>query len=351
MKKKILIAPLNWGLGHATRCIPIINALLTHGFTPIIASDGAALALLIKEFPELLAVELPSYNIHYSKTGRALKYKLLNNAPTILKAIRAEQKMVRQLVEEHQIDGLISDNRFGVYHNALPSVYITHQLRVLSGSTTWLSTKLHEFYIKRFQECWVPDSPGIPNLSGKMGHKNHTMPKVKYLGPLSRFEKKPGPLLYEVMILLSGPEPQRSQLEKIVRNEFKDYQGRVLLVRGVIEPKQQAVTSGNLTVYNFMTSSLLEKSLNASQLIISRSGYTTLMDLAKLEKEAFFIPTPGQFEQLYLAKEMTKNKWAASCMQKDFSIAKLSNLTAYSGLKAISHKPDFKILFQLFERK
>ena len=83
--KRILVAPLNWGLGHATRCIPIIRALKAHNFEPVIASDGAALQLLKKEFPDLEHVELPSYNITYPKNGKRFKSKLISETPDDLK--------------------------------------------------------------------------------------------------------------------------------------------------------------------------------------------------------------------------------------------------------------------------
>lgn len=351
MKKKILIAPLNWGLGHATRCIPIINALLQHNFIPVLASDGAALSLLRKEFPDLETLELPSYNITYSKKGYFLKFKLLKDSPKIIKTIRQEQNVIKSIVKTHTIDGIISDNRFGVYHKDLPSVFITHQLKVLSGNTTWLSTKLHQKTIKRFDECWVPDNLGQPNLSGRMGHIENPMLNIKYIGPLSRFQKTSSKSAYDIMVLLSGPEPQREILEKKLLEVFKNYKGKVLFVKGVVEDEQTVQESGNLTIYNFMTTDLLEKSLNSSRLIISRSGYTTIMDLAKLGKKAFFIPTPGQFEQGYLAKRMHENNLAPFCKQDDFSLEKLKDIDNFKGLEAFDDAPNFKELFHLFEGK
>ncbi len=351
MKKNILIAPLNWGLGHATRCIPIINALLQHNFTPIIASDGAALSLLNKEFPYLKYLELPSYNISYAKKGNNLKLKLLTDTPKILKTIRAEQNATKIIVETHQIDGIISDNRFGVYHKDVPSAYITHQLKVLSGNTTWLSTKIHQKTIQRFNECWVPDTLVQPHLSGSMGHIEDNGLNIKYIGPLSRFQKTENEFDYDIMVLLSGPEPQRGILEEKLLMEFKNYDGQVLFVKGIIEEKQIVNISGNITIYNFMTTELLQKSLNSSKLIVARSGYTTIMDLAKLGKKAFFIPTPGQFEQEYLAREMTKNNFAPSCDQEVFNLGKLSNISEFSGLETITCETDFKELFKLFERE
>lgn len=351
MKKKILVAPLNWGLGHATRCIPIVNALLVHNFEPILASDGSALELLKKEFPALTCLQLPGYNINYSKKGQSLKLKLLKDSPKIIKAVKEEKKATKRMVETHKIDGIISDNRFGVYCNLVPSVFITHQLQVLSGNTTWLSTKLHQKIIRKFDECWVPDTIGSPNLSGKLGHTHPSNMVVKYIGPLSRFQKLACDIRYDIMVLLSGPEPQRSILEQKLLMEFQTYKGKVLFVKGIIEKESTREEVGRMTIHNYLIGSELEKALNESSLIVSRSGYTTLMDLAKLGKKAYFIPTPGQFEQDYLANRLRENGFVPSCNQDEFNLQKLKEVSHYKGLEAFDCNVNYKRLFQLFKGK
>lgn len=348
MKKRILVAPLNWGLGHATRCIPIIQALKKHDFLPIIASDGFALELLKKEFPELIFLELPSYDIKYSKKGKSFKLKLLKDSPRILKTIKAEKKLVSQLIKQYNISGIISDNRFGVYNKYVPSVFITHQLQVLSGSTTRLSTKLHEKIIKKFHECWVPDQKGELNLSGQLGHVDTTSIKTKYIGPLSRFEKKDFSIKYDLMVLLSGPEPQRSLLEDKLLKLLKKYSGKVLFVKGLIEETVTKEKQGSIKIINFLTTEELERAINKSNLVLSRSGYTTLMDLAKLDKKAFFIPTPGQFEQEYLAERLHDLMIVPSCNQEEFTLDKLKLVNEFKGLSAFEYEVNFKKLFSLF---
>ncbi|WP_303318844.1 glycosyltransferase [Flavivirga abyssicola] len=349
MKKRILVAPLNWGLGHATRSIPIIYELIKYGFEPIIASDGVALTLLQKEFPKLSSIELPSYNITYAKKGKHFKLKLIKDSPKLIQAIKAEKKVTKFIVETHGIKGIISDNRLGVYSKKVPSVFITHQLNVLTGSTTWLSTKMHQKIIKKFNVCWVPDTEEDINLSGKLGHINNFEIPTEYIGPLSRFENKHLNIENDLMVLLSGPEPQRTLLEDILFSELKNYTGKVVFVKGTMEKEQTIQIKGNMTIYNFMTSNLLEKTINQSKLILSRSGYTTIMDLAKLNKKAFFIPTPGQFEQEYLAKRLTDLELVPSCNQKDFTLDKLKNTAGFKGLKAFDYNVNFKKLFNLFE--
>jgi len=350
-KKTILVAPLHWGLGHATRCIPIIKALIGNNYKVILASDGAALQLLQKEFPYLEVIVLPSYPITYPKKARNFKWNMLLKFPTILKAISSEKKIIKNLVKEGKIDGIISDNRFGIRSSKIPSVYITHQLNVLTGNTSYFSSKIHQSVIRKFDECWVPDRQGVENLSGKLGHISEPRLKIKYIGLLSRMTKKTVPIKYEVLLLLSGPEPQRTLLEEKLIALFKSSQQKVLLVQGCVENEQKTEQLGNITRYNFMQSKELEFAINESEIVISRSGYTTIMDLEALEKKAFFIPTPGQYEQEYLAKRMEEIKLAPYCLQEEFTIDKLKKIDDYCGFKKKNTSVDYKKLFRLFECK
>lgn len=349
--KRILVAPLNWGLGHATRCIPIIKALIANNFEPVIASDGEALRLLKKEFPKLQALELPSYNITYSKKANSFKLKLIKDSPSLLKTIKREKKVTESLIKSENISGIISDNRFGVRDKNVPSVFITHQLRVLSGSTTWLSSKLHQNIISKFDECWVPDHIGTKNLSGNLGHIEGYQSSIKYLGPLSRFERQDLEKKYNLLVVLSGPEPQRSFLEVKLLDELQSFNGKVCFIKGLIENEQHKTQINHITTYNFMKSQELEKALNESELVLSRSGYTSIMDYAKLEKKAFLIPTPGQFEQEYLAKKFDDEKVAPTCKQKDFKIDMLNEIENYSGFKYLQYDLNYKKLFSLFQGK
>lgn len=349
--KNILVAPLNWGLGHAARCIPIIRKLEENGFTPILASDGVALGLLQKEFPHLQSLELPSYEIEYAKNGADFKWKLIKKSPKMIEAIFAEKKIVKKWISEYNIQGIISDNRLGVYNKKIPSVFITHQLNVLSGKTTWISSKLHQYFIKKFTECWVPDIQENRNLTGKLGHLKKSSLNLKYLGPLSRLEKKELPIKYDLMVILSGPEPQRTFLEEKLIKEIQSFDGKILFIKGIIEPQQKIAQDKNVTFYNFMTSSEIETAFNESEIVLCRSGYTTVMDLAKLQKKAFFIPTPGQFEQEYLAKRLKRNGFLPYVKQDNFIIENLTEVKLYGGLPQLKKEIDWKQLLMLFERE
>ena len=347
--KNILVAPLNWGLGHATRCIPIIRELEKNGFTPILASDGAALQILQKEFPYLQTLTLPSYKIEYAKNAATFKWKLLKNSPKIINAILSEKRLVKKWILEYGLNGIISDNRLGVYSKKIPSVFITHQLTVLSGKTTWISSKLHHYFIKKFTQCWIPDMEEQPNLTGKLGHLKNNKMNLIYLGPLSRLEKKELPIQYDLMVLLSGPEPQRTYLEQKLKNEVQFFTGKVLFIEGAIASEQKTERYQNVTYYNFMTTQELEIAFNESAMVLCRSGYTTIMDLAKLGKKAFFIPTPGQSEQEYLAKRLQRKSFVPYANQEDFVIKNLQEINLYKGLPQLEKNIHWKELFILFE--
>lgn len=346
--KTILIAPLNWGLGHATRCIPIIKALQENNFTPIIASDGIALELLRKEFPYLKTLELPSYQIEYAKNGKNFKWKLIKSLPKMLEAIKEEKRIVKKWIEKHKIDGIISDNRLGVFSKKIPSVFITHQLNVMTGNTTWITSKLHQHIIKKYNACWVPDINSQLNLTGKLGHLENDSLKVRYLGPLSRMHKMALAIQYDLMIILSGPEPQRGMLEAHLTEEVKRFKGKVVFIKGIIESEQVKEQIENVTYYNFMKTRQLEQTFNESKKVLCRSGYTTIMDLVKLNKKAFFIPTPGQYEQIYLAEKLQEEGLVPYATQENFKIEDLSKIDLFKGLPELDITVNWEELFKVF---
>ena len=347
--KNILVAPLNWGLGHATRCIPIINALIENGFNPILASDGTALTLLKKEFPNLVTLQLPSYHIEYAKKASNFKWKIIKNSPKTINAIYQEKKLVKEFITKYNLIGIISDNRLGVHSKKVPSVFITHQLTVLSGKTTYISSKIHQYFIKKFHQCWVPDNKDAPTLTGKLGHLKSTKLKLKYIGILSRLEKQNLPIVNNLMILLSGPEPQRTLLEEKLILELETYSEKVVFIKGKVESTQVIEVKKNITFYNYMQTKELEKTFNESEIILCRSGYTTIMDLAKLEKKAFFIPTPGQYEQEYLAKRLKRQGLVPRNTQDKFKLENLNEIAVYKGLSNLNETNNWEELFSLFQ--
>lgn len=333
--KKIIVAPLNWGLGHAARCVPIINALLKENFTPIIASDGKALLFLKHEFPDLETLELPSYNIKY---GKNLKKSLLLQVPRILGAIQEERKITALFIDKNkEVVGVISDNRFGVRSSKVPSVYITHQLNVLSGCTTFLTSFIHQKIIKKFDECWIPDNPNSA-FSGKLSTSKREL-NQKFIGALSRLKKQELKKEIAVLVLLSGPEPNRTFLEEELISAFKNDTRKIVFVLGQIEETQKSWKIKNCTFYNFLLSEVLEQKINSSEVVLCRSGYSSVLDAAALGKKVFFIPTEKQPEQEYLAAYLKQQKMAPFSKIEDFTLEKLNEVENFTGLKSI--KTDF----------
>ncbi len=318
--KKILFGVLNWGLGHAARSIPIIKKLVAEGHEVVLASDGKALQLLRAEFPDLISYHLPSYNIQYSKKAICMPFKLTGQLPNVLKTVHKERNWVKSWVDKHQPDLIISDNRFGFRDSRVTSIYITHQLRVLSGVFSFFTTWLHRLIYKKYDQIWVPDFAGETNLSGKLGHLSNPNSKIKYIGVLTRMQPQKLSVKYAITALLSGPEPQRSLLEQKILKQLSNFSSKTALVQGVVSDSETHKTIDNTDIFNFLTAEKLQELINRSEVIISRSGYTSVMDLTAMHKKVIWIPTPGQFEQIYLARYLNDKYGFFYQNQSNFSI-------------------------------
>jgi uncharacterized protein (TIGR00661 family) len=333
-KPRILIAPLDWGLGHATRCIPIISALKQKNCRVIIAAESQVKFLLQKEFPDLQFIELRGYRIKYSRHKLWMPLKLLLQLPKIMYRIYAENRWLKKVVKENNIDAVIADNRMGLYHKIIPCIYITHQLTIKTGNrfTEGIAQKTHYHFINKFSACWVPDAEEVLNLAGELSHPA-IMPKVTvtYLGPLSRFEKKETENKYDLCIILSGPEPQRTIFEKIILADIEQMQESICLVRGLPQETEIPVLNNtSIQIKNHLPADELSKIIQQSKIIISRCGYSTVLDLIKLQKNAILVPTPGQTEQEYLGKYLLAQKIFYCVDQKKFSLQEaLKNAAAF----------------------
>ena len=324
---RILVAPLDWGLGHATRCIPIIKELLQNNCDPWLAGDETQQSLFKSEFPDLPFLLLPGYRIKYSKIRAGLLWKMLLQLPKIFSAVRAENKWLTKVVAAHGFDAVISDNRFGLWSDAIPSVFITHQLTIKTFSGKWTERILQRFnykWVNHFSECWVPDVKGEKNLAGELSHpeKKPKIP-VHYIGAISRFENVHSTVAGDknhLLVILSGPEPQRTILENKIINEIAHYPSTAIVVRGLPGSANIIPSTGMIKFYNHLPSQQLKEEIIKADRVISRCGYSGVMDLMKLQKRSILIPTPGQTEQEYLAKYLMKNKLAFCTSQKKFSL-------------------------------
>ncbi|HEY8893797.1 MAG TPA: glycosyltransferase [Niastella sp.] len=322
-----MLSPLDWGLGHTTRCIPIIHELLQYGCNVIIACNSTQKALLIQEFPQLDYVQVQGYNLKYGKKRWGTIARILFQLPKILIRINNENAWLNIFLKIQPVDIIISDNRYGLYSNDIPSVFITHQLYIKTGlgkMADRLAQWINYRRIQRFSTCWVPDYQGAQTLAGQLSNpaKLPTIP-VQYVGALSRLQsctEKTNPI--DLLIILSGPEPQRTIFETLLLQEAKQLPGKIVVVRALPGENSQVKEEGNLTIYNHAPASLLNQLICNAELVISRSGYTTVMDLLKLGKKSILIPTPGQAEQEYVAAHLFKEQLAYTTSQTFFSLSK-----------------------------
>ena len=331
--KKILIAPLDWGLGHATRCLVIIHDLQKNNCDITIAASGKIKSLLQNEFPNLAFLDLPGYKISYSKFKRFLPFKILIQIPKILKIIRFENKWLNTIIKTHNFNVIISDNRFGFYAKSVFSVFMTHQLQIKTNSR-WFNKKLQLLnyqYINRFNECWIPDLKENFNIAGELSHPK-ILPgiPVKYLGPLSRFKKISNQQKkFTWMVIISGPEPQRSLFEKKIFEVVSGNTDDFLIVRGLPGEKENNFMLSNAKVFNHLNTADMQVAIESSEFIISRCGYTTVMEILSLKKKSIFIPTPGQTEQEYLAKHLSQQNWCYTFNQEEDFAKHLINAKSY----------------------
>jgi uncharacterized protein (TIGR00661 family) len=336
-KPRILVAPLDWGLGHATRCIPLIRQLLDEDYEVWIAAEGSQEELLRSEFSTLPFLQLEGYRAKYARTKTGLLWQMLIQTPRFIKSIKKEHKWLKGILRTHPFDIIISDNRYGLWHPEIRSIFITHQLNIKSPIGKWSEAfiqKRNYRYINRFDECWIPDNKDINDgLAGELSHPQ-IAPQVplRYIGPLSRFEQK-GQKSNEghLLIVISGPEPQRSIFENKIISQITNYVGTATIVRGLPGDHSIIPSTNMIRFYNHLPSQQLNDEMEKAEFVISRSGYSTIMDIATLQKKSILIPTPGQTEQEYLAQYLKEKQFAITSTQDDFLLEKcLENAKRFS---------------------
>ncbi len=324
-KPRILVAPLDWGLGHATRCIPLVRELLAQDCEVWLATEKSQEILLKNEFPSLAFLRLRGYRVRYAHTKIGLFWQMLLQSPRLLNIIKKENKWLQKAVQEYGFDAVISDNRYGLYHPEIPCIFITHQLTIKSPVGKWSERMLQKRnyrYIRRFRECWVPDEKNESNLAGELSHPPmYPQVLLKYIGPLSRFQKTTAVAEKDhLLFILSGPEPQRSLLENKIVAQVVHYNGTATVIRGLPGEASLIPSTNMLQFYNHLPAEELNKEIMRAEYIISRSGYSTVMDMAVLQKKTILIPTPGQTEQEYLGSYLQQKRFACCVSQKNFSI-------------------------------
>lgn len=326
-----MIAPLDWGLGHASRCVPIIHDAIEKGHIVTIAADGAQKKLLQYYFPNASYVSIPRYGINYSKKAWLLPVALFFQLPKIALAIYREHQWLK--TNSHLFDCVISDNRYGLFNTQLTTTFVTHQLLV-KAPFKWAENiiqKVQYFFINRFSECWVPDIADYPGYAADLSHPT-IMPRipVTYIGALSQFSilnnKATNTLTvkYKYCFLLSGPEPQRTMLQNMIEIEAQKLSAASILIEGrPSDMPNHYQLRGSLTKLRYASGQDLLDIVMQSEFVVCRSGYSTLMELVPMHKKLILIPTPGQTEQMYLAEILAKNKLAITIDQSNFDLQKM----------------------------
>lgn len=328
---------LDWGLGHATRSVPIIQGFLNEGAEVVIAGAGRAGDLLQKEFPQLEYIALPAYAPSYS--GNNMVLDMAQQAFHFLKVIDKEHRLLQQLIDEHSFDLVISDGRFGMHTTKLPCIMIAHQIALQMPGIMKLAEPLvnlkNRSYLDQYTEVWIPDHSARQNLSGKLSHVAGLPDRYKFIGPLSRLVTTHDKTIpNSVLILLSGPEPQRTHLQQTVEKQIN----RTPYQFTIVEGKPEDVKSTNVhdkthRTIPYLTTDQLAVEMSKADVVICRSGYSSIMDLAAMGKKALLIPTPGQTEQEYLAQHLSYHS--------NFVVQQQSKLHLQKGLNELAKKePD-----------
>jgi len=305
-KTSVLLAPLDWGLGHTTRCFPIIKRLLLHDIDVLVACNAEQAKLIHKDFPSVFVVPLEGYKLKYGTHRISTILTIVLQIPKILIAINRERNWLKDFIQSHKMNAVISDSRFGMCVPGLHSIFMTHQLKIKSPLGKWTENilqKLNYSFINKFSECWVIDFEEN-GLAGELSHTNK-LPnsKTKFIGAVSRFQRtEDNDDSIDLLVILSGPEPQRSIFEKIIRENLESFKGIVAFAKGTLSTSE------------------MQELFQKSKYVISRTGYTTVMDIVAMRKKSILVPTPGQSEQEYLGKYLTENKIALCISQSDFDL-------------------------------
>ena len=335
---KIIYSLCSWGLGHATRGLPVIRRLIKDGHEVIVYTSGRSLELLKSELGSgaryIAATPYPSP--YSDKIGFAFRF--LKTAPKIMKLIKEETKDIAAIVRENKIDLIISDSRFGSYCKSVPSYLLFHQLRFIAPlrlAPAEMVTEYYNHYLQdKFEKIIVPDY-AENSLSGDLSHnlRYFKKEKVEYVGILSDFEKIETDEDIDYLFSISGPEPTRTALEEKLLSQIHLLKGNIAVSLG--KPgKFTEEKLGNAVIYSFLEKKRRDELMNRAKMVVSRSGYTTVMDVAEIDKKAFFIPTPGQTEQIYLGKHLEKAGYFHSVKQRKLKLdADTEEALKYKGFK------------------
>lgn len=390
---KVLVAPLDWGLGHATRCVPVVREFLRAGAEVELAVVKANANFFREVFPELRQRLAPSYNIVYPKHGYNMALWLLKNSVHLNSVMRYEHHFAEEMVERHGYDVLFSDNRFAFYSKNALSIYMTHQRRIAFpralAAFERIGVMWHANIMRKFDEVWVPDLEIYPGYAGSLSHSGATPGEkpMRYVGTLSRFSdcnagenagRADGNALenslgtapvsidlerevdlmsmsefmahstnvewdaapekhtsgnhtlgmraaYKVVAVVSGVEPARTQFEQQLREALQQIPGQHMMILGKPSTEQKTWTEGNIEFHTHLATNDFAEAVKRADFVVSRGGYSTVMDMAELGAKCIFVPTPGQFEQIVLAHDLSKAGYAVEIPADELSAETLAS--------------------------
>lgn len=379
---KVLVAPLDWGLGHATRCVPVVREFLRAGAEVELAVVKANANFFREVFPDLRQRLAPSYNIVYPKHGYNMALWLLKNSVHLNAVMRYEHHFAEEMVKRHGYDVLFSDNRFAFYSKNALSIYMTHQRRIAFprafAAFERIGVMWHANIMRKFDEVWVPDLEIYPGYAGSLSHSGATPgdKPMRYVGTLSRFSEMgndgnalgnaPAPVdlerevdlmsvsefmahsanvewdaapekrtsgnrsfemraNYKVVAVVSGVEPARTQFEQQLRDALAQIPGRHMMILGKPSAEQKTWTEGNIEFYTHLATNDFAEAVKRADFVVSRGGYSTVMDMAELGAKCIFVPTPGQFEQIVLAHDLSKAGYAVEIPADELSAETLTS--------------------------
>ncbi len=337
-KKKILVCPLDWGLGHASRMVPVIDMIEKKGANAIIAADNYPLEFLKQRFPKNTFLKLVGFSPRYPSNGN-MAIEIIKMLPEMIKQGKKANLELQKIITDYGISAVISDNRYELSTQQVPAIFVTHQLNIQTSG--WqkvgkpIVNSMINNYLDKFSEIWIPDISGKFKLSGDLSTINKFENKIFRVGLLSRFSDShihDGTDVLDLLIILSGPEPQRTILEKLLLSQALKTNLKTIMLLG--KPGENIIKQiDNVKIISHLPDSKFASLIKSAKVIVSRPGYSTLMDLAVFNKKVILVPTPGQTEQEYLGNKLLKEGVAFSQSQSQFDLSKaLNQCSKYKGL-------------------
>ena len=376
---KVLVAPLDWGLGHATRCVPVVREFLRCGAEVELAVVKDNANFFREVFPDLRQRLAPSYNIVYPKHGYNMALWLLKNSMHLNSIMRYEHHFAEEMVERHGYDVIFSDNRFAFYSKNAYSIYMTHQRRIAFpkafSAFEGVGILWHSGIMRKFDEVWVPDMEFFPGYAGSLSHSGATPgdKPMRYVGALSRFseyvesQKKADDVKlesdvdlmsvsefmansasvewnvqprerYKVAAIVSGVEPARTRFETRLRKVLSEIPGHHVMILGKPSLGSKNWKEGNIEFWTHLATNEFADVVRRADFVVSRGGYSTVMDMAELGAKCIFVPTPGQFEQVVLAHDLSEAGYAAEIPEDDLSVETLTSAFESSAAMPLAEK-------------